>query len=80
MKLVKCHSHRARHKLFALLGDANREALYSFHRDVGTGGAYRIPAEFEERAKAITGVTGMREGDDLHKCWPSPPLQDLLNA
>lgn len=67
--LVKCGSHRARNKLFALLGDAESEALYSLQRETGHGGAYRIPAEFADAAKAITGVSGLRDGDDLHKCW-----------
>ena len=67
--LVKCGSHRARGKLLALLGDAESEALYSLQRETGHGGAYRIPAEFADAAKAITGVSGLRDGDDLHKCW-----------
>jgi hypothetical protein len=67
--LVKCGSHRARHKLLDLLGDAKREELFSLYRETGHGGAYRIPAEFADAAKAITGVSGLREGDDLHKCW-----------
>lgn len=68
--LVKCGSHRARRKLLDLVGETEHEALYSLRREVGKGGAYRIPAEFEERAKAITGVSGLRDGEDLLKCWP----------
>ena len=67
--LVKCGSHRARQKLTALVGEENMIALFSLYRNVGTGGAFRIPANFEPEAKAITGVSGMRDGDDLHKCW-----------
>ena len=71
--LVKCGSHRARRKLMGLLDGAEHEALYSLYREVGKGGAYRIPAEFEERAKAITGVSGLRDGEDLMRCWQRAP-------
>jgi len=67
--LVKCGSHRARNKLTALVGRESMIALFSLYRDVGTGGAFRIPARYEREAKAITGVSGMRDGEDLHKCW-----------
>ena len=67
--LVKAGSHRARRKLAALVGEENMEALTSFRREVGKGGAYRIPHEFEDEAKAITGVSGLRDGDDLIRCW-----------
>lgn len=66
--LVKCGSHRARRKLLALVGEEG-EALFSLLRETGHGGAYRIPAHFETEAKAITGVSGLRDGDDLHRCW-----------
>lgn len=69
--LVKCGSHRARHKLYALVGRENAQAMCSMRRDVGTGGVFRIPAEQGPAAKAITGVSGFRDGDDLMKCWPS---------
>jgi hypothetical protein len=70
--LVRCGSHRAREKLKRLFDDErDMEALYSLRRNVGTGGAYRIPAEYAAAAKAIVGVTGMRDGDDLMRCWPS---------
>lgn len=68
--LVKCGSHRARKKLMALVGEENAEALYSLRREVGNGGACRIPARFEAEAKAIKGVSGLRDGDDLMRCWP----------
>lgn len=67
--LVKCGSHRARHKLLDLVGRHNAEALFSLFREVGRGGAYRIPARFEVEAKGITGISGLRDGDDLHRCW-----------
>ena len=66
--LVKCGSHRARQKLLALVGGQG-EALFSLLRETGKGGAYRIPARLEAEAKAITGVSGLRDGDDLHRCW-----------
>lgn len=66
--LVKCGSHRARRKLLALVGEADAEALFSLFRSTGKG-AYRIPAHREVEAKAITGISGLRDGDDLHRCW-----------
>lgn len=68
--LVKAQSHRARRKLLALVGEENAEALCSLRRETGRG-AYRIPAHFEAEAKAITGVSGLRDGDDLMPCWKS---------
>jgi hypothetical protein len=70
--LVKAGSHRARNKLLALVGEENAEALYSLSRETGKG-AFRIPDRFEVEAKAITGVSGLRDGDDLLKCWPRQP-------
>lgn len=65
--LVKANSHRARNKLLALVGP-DREELFSMRRNTAKG-AYRIPDRYAESAKAITGVTGMRDGDDLQRCW-----------
>ena len=67
--LVKCGSHRARNKLTVLVGEDRMVALFSLRREVGKGGAFRIPSVFEREAKAITGVSGLRDGDDLMKCW-----------
>lgn len=78
--LVKCYSHRAREKMLRLVGRENAQTLYSLRRDVGTGGVYRIPAELAPAAKQITGVTGFRDGPDLHPCWPSPSVQEFLSA
>lgn len=75
--LVKCGSHRARAKMLALVGRDHAEALFSMRRDTGKG-VYRIPAEHERAAKAITGVSGFRDGDDLMRCWPSAPIRELL--
>lgn len=69
--LVKCGSHRARTKMLRLIGEENAEAMGSMRRDTGKG-VYRIPANRAVEAKAITGVTGFRDGDDLIKCWPRP--------
>jgi hypothetical protein len=66
--LVKCGSHRARRKLYALVGKENAEELFSMHRKTGRG-AFRIPAELEAQAKAIVGVSGLRDGKDLMRCW-----------
>jgi hypothetical protein len=80
--LVKCGSHRARRKLYALVGKENAEELFSVdldadrgllrrrrRRETGHGGAFRIPAELETQAKAIVGVSGLRDGEDLMRCW-----------
>lgn len=66
--LVKCGSHRARGKLYALVGRENAQEFFSLSRSTGQG-AIRIPAEHEAAAKAITGVSGMRDGADLMRCW-----------
>lgn len=67
--LIKCGSHRARGKMLALVGRDNAQALFSLERETGKG-VYRIPADLATQAKAITGVTGFRDGDDLMDCWP----------
>lgn len=69
--LVKCGSHRARGKLLRLFEDErDAESLYSLTRETGKG-VYRIPADMAAKAKAITGVAGFRDGEDLRRCWPS---------
>jgi len=65
--LVKCASHRARGKLYALVGP-DREELCSVRRSTYKG-VVRIPRRYEAKAKAITGVSGYRDGDDLFRCW-----------
>lgn len=69
MTLIKCGSHRARKKMLAVVGEDNAEALFSLDRETGKG-VYRIPADVAAEAKAITGVSGFRDGDDLMRCWP----------
>jgi len=69
--LVKCGSHRAREKMLRLMPDErDAVAFYSFHRETGKG-VYRIPANLAASAKSIVGVSGFRDGPDLHPCWPS---------
>lgn len=68
--LIKCGSHRAREKMLKLVGKHNAEALCSMYRETAKG-VYRIPAAHAQAAKAITGVSGFRDGDDLQRCWPS---------
>ena len=67
--IVRCASHRARGKLLTLVGEDVAQALFSMRRDTSKG-AYRIPARLLDDACAITGVTRMRDGDDLMECWP----------
>lgn len=68
--MVRCASHRARNALYRVVGRENAQAFYSFDR-YATGGFFRIPAEHLDAARAITGVTRARDGDDLMQCWPS---------
>lgn len=65
--LVKANSRRAAKKLRTLVGQEAQE-VFSMHRNTGRG-AYRIPKRFHAQAHGITGIVGMREGDDLHKVW-----------
>lgn len=70
--LLKCGSHRARRKLLSLVGEQQAEALASVSRELGKGGAFRVPSTFEAEALAITGVSALRDGEDLVRCWPTP--------
>jgi hypothetical protein len=64
---VKCSSHRARDKLFRLLGDKPK-GYWSF--DHGNHyGIFLIPADKLESAREITGVTKLRNTEGLMKCW-----------
>lgn len=67
--LVRCESHRARQKLQRLLGDELGDCYFTFSRNGGRGGLYRIPAARVEEALEITGVKRMRDGDDIMRCW-----------
>jgi hypothetical protein len=69
MSLVKAASHRARGKLLALVGEDNAEAVCSLQRELGKGGAFRIPESFEAEALEITGITRLKDGEDLLQCW-----------
>jgi hypothetical protein len=55
--------------MLRLVGRENAQALYSLYRETGKG-VYRIPAALAPEAKQITGVSGYRDGPDLHPCWP----------
>lgn len=63
--LVKPNSHRARRKMFALLG-YEPAAYYSWERK---GNFFWIPAEAAQQVLSITGVTRSRDKGDLKKCW-----------
>jgi len=73
--LVKANSRRAAKKLRALVPSHLRQEYFSIIRSTGRG-AYRIPKELGDEAKAITGVTGMRDGRDLHKVWETSGRHD----
>jgi len=62
--LVKCGSHRARHKLERLLG-YTPQAYYSFY---ARNHAYEVPADKLDSALAIKGVTKSRK---MYKIFPT---------
>jgi hypothetical protein len=77
-ELVKCGSHRARRALLALVPADRALPYFSMHRDTAKG-VYRIPAAYLAQARAITGVSGFREGEDLMRCWPSESVRELVS-
>lgn len=65
---VRCKSHRSREKVFRVLGKLT--CYYSFQRDAGTGGCYKVSPSQYEQIKGITGVSKLRGPyDDILKCW-----------
>lgn len=67
--VVAASSHRGRQKLYRLVEPI--ESLYSLERgqSFAKGGIFRIPAGYLNEARAITGITKTRDGDDLMRCW-----------
>jgi len=62
---VKCNSHRAREKLFGLVG---KDLKCYFSRDRAcTGGFYEVDDSMALEALEITGVTRTKS-EDLHPC------------
>lgn len=64
--IVRVGSHRARHKLYALLGVSELQWYYNF--EDGNNFA-AIPTDCLAEARTITGVTLARPKGKLFKCW-----------
>jgi hypothetical protein len=64
---VRCGSHRARERLFRLLGH-KPHCHYDWDRPA-TGGYYPIPAGRLAEARKIAGVTRARHPEALRACW-----------
>ena len=63
---LRCSSHRARGKLLALIG---KDAVCHFRWDDRTDqGIYSVHDELLTVARAITGVTKLRNTSDVRKC------------
>jgi hypothetical protein len=67
MILIKCGSHRARDKIFSIIG--KKKELCLFERSVGHGTFKVTKSEYEKVINAkIKGVSKMKDGDDLFPC------------
>jgi len=65
--LLRCGSHRARHKLFSLLAD-KPQGFYSW-KTHATGGFYEVPNKVVPKALEITGITRASKRYEYHPCW-----------
>ncbi len=65
--LIRCASHRARQKLFALLPE-KPQGYYSW-KTYCTGGFWEIPTEMVPQALTITGITRATPRYEYLKCW-----------
>jgi hypothetical protein len=65
--LIRCASHRARQKLFALLPE-KPQGYYSW-KTYCTGGFWEIPNEVVPQALTITGITRASKCYDYYQCW-----------
>ena len=68
MRLARCNSHRAREKLERALG---RRPIYYFHWSKGRNakGFARVRGSEVKTARAVTGVTVVRDTDGFMPCW-----------
>lgn len=65
--ITKCNSHRARAKVFGVVGQ--NWGVFSFTERSG-GGLYLLTPEEFERVKSIKGVGKSRlKASSLHSCW-----------
>lgn len=60
---VKCNSHRARHKMFDLIG--RQLSWFSWDR---SGEWYRLDSTSADLALEIKGISKAKKIDDLRKC------------
>ncbi len=65
--LLRCASHRARQKLFALLTE--KPQGYFSMKTHATGGFYEVPSEIVPRALEITGITRASKRYKYFQCW-----------
>jgi hypothetical protein len=65
--LIRVGSHRARRKMFDLIGRDVCRAFFSWERHCA-GGFYRIPERDLQRVLSITGITKARDRGDMHRC------------
>lgn len=65
--LVRCASHRARHKLFGLLAE-KPQGYYSW-KTYATGGFWEIPESALPKALTITGITKATKRFQYYECW-----------
>ena len=64
-QLVRVNSHRARKKMFALIGP--QKSYFSWSRHCA-GGFYRVSAKDLPAVLAIKGISRARDGDDILTC------------
>ena len=64
---VRCNSHRAREKLFRLIGFAPK--CYWSWEQSSTGGFYPCPNHLLEEARKIPGITKLRDISNIQQCW-----------
>ncbi len=69
MTFVKCNSHRARNRLFGIIGP-KAQGYYSFKHN-HFHGVYLVMDEDLDRARALKGITKCREQDpdEWSACW-----------
>lgn len=65
--LLRCASHRARQKLFALLTE--KPQGYFSMKTHATGGFYEVPNELVQKALEITGITKASKRYTYYQCW-----------
>jgi hypothetical protein len=68
MILIKCCTHRARDKVFTLIG--RKKQLCSFSRDVGHGVFEITDVEYAKiKEYKIKAISTLKSKKDLFPCW-----------